>query len=240
MAVMTTSTLVMAVMGALSLVSVADAAAQPRWGREQVPQAGACFYEDKNFEGRYFCVAPGEEVRQVPNDMRGRISSVRMVGPHEVTVFQDNDMRGRSTHLVGDVPDLRREGWNDQISSIVVAAAGRPYGTSGVYDHDRGREHGAWEEGRAPAWGSEAVPREGACFYEDRDFHGRYFCVPRGAAYTSLPGGLNDRIASVRVFHADVHIWTDQDFHGRSRRFTRDERDLHGDWRGVVSSVQVR
>jgi len=231
---MSTSKLVIAMIGAFSLFHPAGATAQPRWGHERFPQAGACFYEDKNFEGRYFCVAPGEDVRQVPSDMRGRISSVRMVGPHEVTVFKDGDMRGRSAHFAGDIPDLRREGWNDQISSIVVAAAGRPYGTSGHGGY------GAYPEGRVPIWGSEAVPREGACFYEDRDFHGRYFCVTRGAAYTSLPNGFNDRISSVRVFHSDVHIWKDKNFHGKSRSFSHDERDLHGDWRDVISSIEVR
>jgi peptidase inhibitor family I36 len=246
---MSTRNLIVFAVGIISLCGVGNASAQPRWGREQVPQAGACFYENKNFDGRYFCVAAGEDLRQVPNDMRHRISSVRVVGPHEVTVFKDDGMRGRSAHFVGDVPDLGREGWNDQISSIVVTTARRDgvYGTSGrdypAYGDrdDRYREGDrAWDAGRLPVWGNEAVPRQGACFYEDRDFHGRYFCVPRGAAYTSLPSGFNDRISSVRVFGSGVRIWRDRDFHGKSRNINHDERDLHGDWRDVISSVQVR
>ena len=54
---------------------------------------------------------------------------------------------------------------------------------------------------RAPVWGNARVPQEGACFYQDRDFRGQYFCVPRGGTYTSLPRGFNDRISSVRVFN---------------------------------------
>ena len=254
---MSTHKLIAFAVGIFSLLPAVDAAAQPRWGREQVPQAGACFYEDKNFEGRYFCVGPGDDLRQVPSDMRHRISSMRVVGPNEVTVFKDDNMRGRSARFAGDIPDLRREGWNDQISSIVVTGAGRfgAYGTSGrdepAYgdrdDRDRDRDgdrdrdrNRAWDAGRLPVWGSEAIPREGACFYEDRDFHGRYFCVPRGAAYTSLPSGFNDRISSIRVFGSGVRIWKDRDFHGKSRNINHDERDLHGDWRDVISSVQVR
>lgn len=261
---MSTRTFIVYAVGIFSLFRAVDASAQPRWGREQVPQAGACFYEDKNFEGRYFCVAPGEDLRQVPGDMRHRISSIRVVGSNEVTVFKDDNMRGRSAHFVGDIPDLRREDWNDQIASIVVTGAGRygAYGTSG-YERDRAYgdrddrdrdaddryrdrddrtrdRSGAWDAGRLPVWGGEAVPRQGACFYEDRDFHGRYFCVPRGAAYTSVPEGFNDRISSIRVFGADVRIWKDRDFHGKSRKISHDERDLHGDWHDVISSVQVR
>jgi hypothetical protein len=64
--------------------------------------------------------------------------------------------------------------------------------------------------------------------------------VPRGAAYTSLPSGFNDHIASIRVYGAGVHIYKDRDFHGKSRAISHDERDLHGDWRDVISSVRVQ
>ena len=251
---MATRTFAVIVVGLLSLGRAGTASAQVRWGHERMPQTGACFYEDRNFEGRYFCIAPGEDLSRLPKDMRDRISSLRVVGADEVTVFKDNDMRGRSARFVGDVPDLRREGWNDQISSIAVSRPGRfgAYGTSGRYgddrdrdrdrdgDRDRNRGYGVWNNGRIPIWGNEAVPREGACFYEDRDFQGRYFCVPRGAAYTSLPSGLNDRISSIRVFDSNVRIWKDRDFHGKSRQLKHDVADLHGSWKDVISSVQVR
>jgi hypothetical protein len=242
---MSTRHLIVFAVGIMSLCGAANSSAQPRWGHDQVPQAGACFFENKNFEGRYFCVGPGEDLRQLPSDMRNRISSMRVVGAHEVTVYRDNDMHGRSAHFVGDIADLSREGWNDQISSIVVSRPGNR-GTSGAYgerdDRYRDGDHanGAWDAGRAPVWGNETVPRQGACFYEDRDFHGRYFCVPRGAAYTSLPSGFNDHIASIRVFGTGVHIYKDRDFHGKSRAISHDERDLHGDWRDVISSVRVQ
>jgi len=240
---MTTRTLVVIVSGLLSLGQAVAASAQVRWGRERVPQSGACFYEDRGFQGRYFCVAPGQDLRQMPNDMRDRISSIRVVGPNEVTVFQDDDMRGRSARFVG------RDGWNDRISSIVVSIAGDrgAYGAPGVYRDDRGRSddrdrgrYGVWDPRGMPIWGNQAVPREGACFYEDRDFAGRYFCIPRGAAYTSLPSGFNDRISSIRVFGGGVRIYRDRDFHGRSRQIKRDVRDLRGSWGDVISSVQVR
>jgi hypothetical protein len=212
--------------GMLSLFRAADAAAQPRWGYEHMPRAGACFYEDKDFHGRYFCVTPGQDLRRMPNGMGDRISSMRVVGPLEVTVFRDNDMHGRSAHFISDVRDLRRDGWNDQISSLVVSEHGNA-------------SHGTWQGDRVPVWGRESLPREGACFYEGPNFSGQYFCVPRGATYTSLPRGFNDRIVSIRVFGSGVRIYQNSDFHGRAREINHDVANLHGEWRDTISSVRV-
>lgn len=248
---MTKRHLIVIALGVLSLCGAANASAQPRWGRERMPAAGACFYTDSNFRGEYFCVRPGEDLRSLPRGMGDRISSVRLLGASEVTVFRDNDMRGRSARFTRDIRDLRRDGWNDQISSIVIG--GRGYGRGrdrdDRYGDDRGGDNrgdnrggdilGGWRSDRAPVWGREALPREGACFYEDAGFRGRYFCVPRGATYTSLPGGFNDRISSVRVFGAGVRIYQDRDFRGRSTELRGDTGNLRGSWRDTISSIRV-
>ena len=251
---MTKRNLIVVVIGIFSVFRAVDAAAQPRWGRERVPQAGACFYENRDFQGRYFCVRPGEDLRILPNGMSDRISSMRLFGASEVTVFKDNDMRGPSARFARDVRDLRRDGWNDQISSIVVGGGyGRDRGPYGDRDDRRrdgdrddrayrdrdDRAYGGWDANRPPIWGREAVPREGACFYEDANFRGQYFCVPRGGSYASLPGGFNDRISSVRVFGAGVVIYRDRDFHGRSSEIRHDAGNLRGDWRDTISSMRV-
>lgn len=224
-----------------SLVVAQSAAAQPRWGRERVPTQGACFYEDVNFRGSYFCVREGDRLSSLPSGMSDKISSVRVTGDAEVTVFRDNDMRGRSARFINDVRSLKGEGWNDQISSIEVTA-GRDY--SGYGGPGRGRARGrtdnrGWRD-RLPVWGrNEPMPREGACFYEDADFRGQYFCAPRGATYTSLPRGFNDRISSVRVFGADVRLFQNDHFRGRSTEIRSDVRDLRGNWHDNVSSIRV-
>lgn len=230
----------------MSLLPAANAAAQTRWGRERVPQQGACFYEDRNFHGRYFCVRPGEDLRSIPDGLGDRISSMRLLGAAEVTVFRDKDMRGRSARFISDEPDLRRDGLNDQISSIVVAPRGDYRAYRGGYDDRPSREAGrddddtgGWRRDRTPVWGRAALPREGACFYEDAHFRGQYFCVPRGGTYVSLPRGFNDRISSIRVFGSGVRIYKDRDFRGRSRNVDRDVDDLRGDWRDTVSSIRV-
>ena len=40
----------------------APAAAAQRWGYGQVPDAGACFYQEPNYRGRYFCARAGEDM----------------------------------------------------------------------------------------------------------------------------------------------------------------------------------
>jgi len=88
-------------------------------------------------------------------------------------------------------------------------------------------------------WGNQRPPREGACFYEDANFHGKSFCVPRGATYTSLPSGFNDRISSIRVFGSEVRIFQDRNFSGHSKEVRKDTKDLRGEWRDTVSSIRV-
>jgi hypothetical protein len=213
---------VVCVIGLLCLVRAEAASAQPKWGRERMPAVGACFFEDKNFKGRYFCVTPGERLRSLPSGMGDEISSLRLAGSAELTVFKDKDMRGRSARFIGDVRDLKREGWNDQISSVEV-----------------GRGAGGWRGDRPPVWGNQPVPREGACFYRDADFKGTYFCAPRGATYTALPKGFNDGISSIRVFGSEVRIFQDRNFTGRSTEIRSDIKNLRGNWRDTVSSIRV-
>jgi hypothetical protein len=229
---------VAAIIGVLCVVRAEAASAQPRWGRERLPEVGACFYENANFGGRYFCVRPGERLRSLPAGMGDRISSLRLVGAADVIVFRDSDMRGRSARFSRDLRDLRKEGWNDQISSIAVS--GREEGRrGGVRPRDERPREEAWRSDRAPVWGHEAVPRAGACFYRDSDFRGEYFCVPRGAEYIALPRGFNDSISTIRMFGSGVRIYQDRDFRGRSREIRRDIRDLRGSWKDDISSVKV-
>ncbi|MEO8077094.1 MAG: peptidase inhibitor family I36 protein [Acidobacteriota bacterium] len=200
------------------------ASAQPRWGRERMPQAGACFYEDPNFKGRYFCVRPGDRLQSMPDGMGDKVSSLRLVGSTEVTVFRDKELRGRSARFIGDVRNLKREGWNDQISSVDV----------------KGGAMARWRNDRAPVWGSnELTPREGACFYEDVNFKGQYFCAPRGATYVSLPRGFNDKISSIRVFDSEVRLFKNRNFGGRSAEIRADAPNLRGSWSDTVSSIRV-
>ena len=232
---------------AFSLSIAGVASAQPRWGRDRLPQIGACFYEHINFGGRHFCVRPGERLRSLPGRMGDEISSMRLVGSAEVIIFRDKDMRGRSSRFTLDERDLRREGWNDQISSLEVSGRENRRGDDRRGDDRRGDDRrGDDRRGdsrgpgdRGPVWGREALPRAGACFYRDADFRGQYFCVARGDTYAWLPPGFNDSISSIRVFGAGVRLYQDRDYRGRSTEIRRDVGNLRGSWRDTVSSIRV-
>jgi hypothetical protein len=199
-------------------------AAQRRWGSEAMPQAGVCFFSDTNFRGRYFCLGPREDLAELPRGGNDEISSIRVIGNLEVMVFRDVRFRGPEARFFTDMPDLRREGWNDAISSIRVT--GRSV---------------AWDRERLPAWGREGMPREGACFYRNVNFDGDYFCVPRGASFARLPPGFEDQISSIRLVRAaGVMVFRDRDFDGRNARLTSDVPDLRrGRWNDRIASIRV-
>jgi hypothetical protein len=210
------------------MLAAASAQAQPRWGQDELPRAGACFYQDSNFRGMYFCVRQGESLDRVPGGINDKISSIRLLGNVDVVVFKDSRFRGQSARFSSDVRNLQREGWNDLISSMRVGnsswAGGRGDGGGGP---------------RLPVWGNDNMPREGACFYSEPEFRGQRFCVPRGGSYSSLPPGFNDRISSIRVQRATVVIFEDKDYDGRNVRLTSSVANLGRTWSNRLSSLRV-
>ena len=103
-------------MGAALLAQVSTASAQ-RWGREATPRSGVCFYEDINFNGRYFCSPVGSVTEGVPSGMNDRISSARVFGNAVATVYRDPNLRGQAKVIDYDVRDMRGMGFNDRVSS---------------------------------------------------------------------------------------------------------------------------
>jgi hypothetical protein len=93
----------------------------------------------------------------------------------------------------------------------------------------------------ATAQGSGQVPRDGACFYEDTNYRGQYFCVEAGDAVDNMPSGANDRVSSVRIFgRANVQVFRDTRFRGESRRFGSSVRDLDDeDFDDAISSIRI-
>src|SRR5438046_7210080 len=107
------------------LLALPAAVSAQRWGRERFPQSGACFFQDADFRGDYFCIGAGANVGAVPEQMNDEISSVRIFGRAEVTVFRDTRFRGGSSRFTGSIRNLKDEGWNDRISSLRVDGEGR-------------------------------------------------------------------------------------------------------------------
>jgi hypothetical protein len=226
------------------ILTAASAEAQPRWGQGELPRAGACFYQDSNFRGMYFCVRQGENVDRVPGGINDKISSIRVIGNADVVVFKDSRFRGQSARFSSDVRNLQREGWNDLVSSMRVGGSSWGGNRGDRGDRGDGRDRGdRGDRGdldiRLPVWGNDNMPREGACFYSEPEFRGQRFCVPRGGSYASLPPGFNDRIASIRVQRALVMIFEDKDYDGRNQRITSSVADLGRSWSNRLSSIRV-
>lgn len=89
-------------------------------------RGGACFYKDADFHGDKFCMERGERMPRMPEGFNDTISSVRIFGNAEITVYQDRDFGGASLDLHDDVTNLRDyqitpgHSWNDRVSSIKV------------------------------------------------------------------------------------------------------------------------
>ena len=119
---------------ACALVAASSPLFAQRWGQGSFPREGACFYKDPNFHGDYFCVGSGDSFNAVPDGMNDKISSVKLFGPVDVTVFKDVRFAGRSERFRSDIRNLKDEGWNDLISSIRVGrgpGGGNNWGGSG-------------------------------------------------------------------------------------------------------------
>jgi len=85
------------------------------------------FYQDTDFRGGSITLEADEEIENLTMEQfsngggaNDRISSIRIQGPIEVTVYRDSRFRGASRRFTGDVRSLTQDGgqWNDVISSI--------------------------------------------------------------------------------------------------------------------------
>jgi len=133
------SRLVSLVSGLLFVFATAVTAQRLRQDLE--PRDGACFYENFNYGGNFFCVGAGESLEAMPRGMNDRVSSIRTFGRSAVTVYRDDSFSGGSARFDDDVPDLRQANWNDLISSVQVR--GTSYGYRGGND-----DRSAWSTNR--------------------------------------------------------------------------------------------
>ena len=118
------------------LAVLAAAPAATAQGSGQFPREGACFFEDTNYRGRYFCVEAGDELGTMPSGANDRVSSVRVLGRPDVRIYRDPRFRGESRRLDFNVPDLEDENFDDAISSLRVE--GRSFGA-----RSRGERNGS-------------------------------------------------------------------------------------------------
>jgi hypothetical protein len=133
-----------AVLASGSVLAASPVFAQ-HWGRGPTPREGVCFYEDVEYRGDYFCVSVGDSYSSMPAGMNDRISSIKIFGRAEVTVFKDARYKGSSRRFSHDVLNLGREGWNDRVSSLEVRS-GSHHGHSDYRTHEHGMTRDRAEE----------------------------------------------------------------------------------------------
>jgi hypothetical protein len=130
------------VLGVMTLFAPTSVGAQARWGRPSVPRDGACFFRDQNYGGEYFCTAADQDIASLPREMNDEITSIRIFGNVQVTLFREGGFRGRSAALQGDVQNVGKD-WNDKISSISVRSVnGRDRNSARNSDRDGNRDRG--------------------------------------------------------------------------------------------------
>jgi hypothetical protein len=121
--------------------------------------------------------------------------------------------------------------------------------------NNRGNNGGWWQREQGDTWPPRGNWRGsnwgsgGACFYNQSNFTGNFFCLHRGEARESL-AGYGDEISSVRTFGgARVDLFDDRNFNGARERVRGDVGDLRAlsvrqkpghTWNNRVSSVRVR
>jgi hypothetical protein len=211
----------------LFLMGAADASAQT-WGRAPTPSTGACFYEDVNFAGQYFCAPIGATNARVPRGTNDRISSIRVFGNADVTVFRDNGFEGPSRRFDDNMKDLRRAGWNDRISSFRISPRG--FGGGGNFGGDGG---GAGRGGNRRPDGI------GLEVFADIGFRGRSAMFSSNTPDVQSTG-MAGQISSLRVPSGETwQVCTQSDYRGRCQVVTGDVSDLRrGDWNDVIASAR--
>lgn len=219
---------------AIAFISALHLRAQDRDDGDRDRRSGACFYKDADFHGERFCMEAGDRMARLPQGFNDRISSIRIFGRTDITVFENTDFGGRILRLHDDVANLKSfevspgHTWNDRISSIDVAA---------------GRDRDADRDGNH----DNQLRRDGACFYKDADFHGEKFCMERGERLPRMPEGFNDTISSIRIFgNTEITVYKERDFGGASLDLHDDVtslRDYHispgHSWNDRISSIRV-
>jgi hypothetical protein len=209
-----------ALLGVSALAPREAAADYPR-GRDRV-----CVYEHANFQGWEQCYRMGESDRDL-GDRRNTISSIRVQGRGQITLYENPQFGGRQVRIDNDVSDLSRlGGWNDQADSLRVG-------------FDGGRDDGPRGE---PSRGGDRDNGQRVCVFEHANFSGASQCFNGNDRVRDLNSiGWNDRISSIRtVGPSRITIYEHAEFQGQNIEVDHDIADLRGvGWNDRISSLRM-
>jgi hypothetical protein len=199
-----------------------DAPAQSRSDRDR---DRVCFYEHAGYGGWEQCLAIGGSLNDLGN-RRNQISSVRVYGRAEITLFEHPNFQGQQVVLGENISDLRElKRWNDQVDSLRVETASF-----------RGR----------PRPGQRAEER--VCVYQHADYRGNSQCFDANEDVPDLRRiGWNDGISSIRVFgRTRLAVFEHGDFQGERLIVENDIPNLTAvngrggwNWNDRISSLRA-
>jgi hypothetical protein len=152
-----------------------------------------CVYEHAGYGGWEQCIAVGDNLKDLGN-RRNQISSVRVYGRAEITLFEHPNYQGQQVVLGENISDFRElKRWNDQVDSLRVETASF-----------RGR----------PRPGQRAEER--VCVYQHAEYRGNSQCFDANEDMPDLKRiGWNDGISSIRVFgRTRLAVFEHGDFQG--------------------------
>jgi hypothetical protein len=214
---------ILALSSVLGLLALMPREAFSQGGRDR---GQVCVYEHVSYGGWERCFGIGESVADLGN-LRNQISSVRIQGRAEITLYQHPDFGGKEVTIDGSVPDLKQISrfWNDEVDSLRVDNAGfRGRPNRGEFRADR------------------------VCVYQHVGFQGNSQCFDAGDDVEDLRSiGWNDGISSIRVFgRIRAAFFEHADFQGERLIVDGDMSDLtqvgargRGNWNDRISSVRV-
>jgi Ni/Co efflux regulator RcnB len=176
-----------------------------------------CIFEDVRFEGWSQCFMPGDQI----TDLKGhnnRISSVRVFGRANVSLYDEKNYRGHELQLTNDVSDLatrnmQRSGallanWDNHVQSLRVG-----FDRNGNTSTQNRRD-----------------PRDGICVYDRVSYQGRSQCWESGDNLPDLTrsgADWSDRLSSIRVFgRASADLFSEISYRGERLTVDRDISDL--------------
>jgi len=140
----------------LASLAVAEQSAVAEQRADEYNRRGGArvtFFENANFSGASVTLYPGDSIENLDRAtfeggrrINDRISSIRVEGGAEVTIFLDAKYRGETMRITRDVRNFadvflpnNSKTWNDQISSVRVEGRGygRPPGKPSYGDPDK-------------------------------------------------------------------------------------------------------
>jgi hypothetical protein len=185
-----------------------------------------CVYEHSAYGGWEQCYGIGESIKDLGN-RRNAISSVRVYGRAEITLFEHPNFQGKQVVLGENISDFRElKRWNDQTDSLRVETA-----------DFRGR----------PRSGQRAEER--VCVYQHVEYRGNSQCFDAGEDLPNLKEiGWNDGISSIRTFgRTRLAVYEDSDFQGERLVVESDIPNLAAvngrggwNWNDRISSLRSR